>query len=166
MCTCRSISISTYLSISISMHLYVIYLYIYLYVCMHITCRCSICRTTRLATRAAFSVSKVSHIFPYMCTCVTVSIPIYIYLYVHISLMMICLPPQGTPPHHTAAGTAHSAHSTQPALPPHRATPRVEDNTPADAPAPLNRSMLAPFGGQVLHLADNTIGDAGGVLCI
>jgi len=50
---------------------------------------------------------------------------------------MICLPPQGPPPPNTAAGTAHSAHSTQPALPPHRATPRVEDNTPADAPAPL-----------------------------
>ena len=40
---------------------------------------------------------------------------------------------------------AHSAHSTQPALPPHRATPRVEDNTPVDAPAPLKRSMLTPF---------------------
>jgi len=36
------------------------------------------------------------------------------------------LTPTGYPPTHTAAGTAHSAHSTQPArLPPHRATPRV-----------------------------------------
>jgi len=32
-----------------------------------------------------------------------------------------------TPPPNTAADTAHSAHSTQPALRPHRATPRVED---------------------------------------
>jgi len=51
------------------------------------------------------------------------------------------------PPSNTAADTAHSAHSTQPALRPHRATSRVEDKTPADSPAPLNRSMLAPFGG-------------------
>jgi len=43
------------------------------------------------------------------------------------------LTPTGYPSPNTAAGTAHSAHSTQPALPPHRATPRVEDNTPADA---------------------------------
>jgi len=34
------------------------------------------------------------------------------------------LTPTGYPPHtHTAAGMAHRAHSTQPALPPHRATP-------------------------------------------
>jgi len=51
------------------------------------------------------------------------------------------------PPPHTAADTDYSAHSTQPTLRPHRATPRVEDKTPADAPAPLNRSILAPFGG-------------------
>jgi len=42
---------------------------------------------------------------------------------------MICLAPQGTPPH-TAADTAHSVHSTQPALRPLRATPRVEDKPP------------------------------------
>jgi len=57
--------------------------------------------------------------------------------------MMICLPHR-VPPPNTAAGTAHSAHSTQPALRPQRATPRVEDNIPADAPTPLNRSMLPP----------------------
>ena len=42
------------------------------------------------------------------------------------------LTPTGYPPPKTAAGTAHnhhSAHSTQPALRPHCATPRVEDNT-------------------------------------
>jgi len=61
--------------------------------------------------------------------------------------------PTGYPHPNTAAGTAHSAHSTQPALlPPHLATPRVGDNTPADAPAPLKRSMLAP-GRRVLYLA-------------
>jgi len=32
----------------------------------------------------------------------------------------------------------------EPALRPQRATPRVEDTPPADPPAPLNRSMLAP----------------------
>jgi len=48
------------------------------------------------------------------------------------------LTPTGYPPPNTAAGTAHSAHSTQPALRPHRAIPREEDNTPADAPTPLN----------------------------
>ena len=48
--------------------------------------------------------------------------------------MTICLPPQVTPPS-TAADTAHSAHSTQPAMRPHRATLRVEDNTPSSAGA-------------------------------
>ena len=33
-----------------------------------------------------------------------------------------------TPTHHTAADMAHSTHSTQPALRPHRTTPRAEDN--------------------------------------
>ena len=58
---------------------------------------------------------------------------------------MICLPPQGTPPH-TAADTAHSAHSTQPALRPHRATPKVE-NKPPQTRRPHSIGMLAPFGG-------------------
>jgi len=40
------------------------------------------------------------------------------------------LTPPGNPPPPTAADTAHSAHSTQPALRPHRATPRVEDKPP------------------------------------
>ena len=40
------------------------------------------------------------------------------------------LTPTGYPPPNTAAGTAHSAHSTQPALRPHRATPRVEAPSP------------------------------------
>ena len=37
------------------------------------------------------------------------------------------LTPTGYPPRNTAADTAHSAYSTQAALRPHRATPRVED---------------------------------------
>ena len=44
--------------------------------------------------------------------------------------MMISLPPQGTPPLNTAADMAHRTHSTQPALRPHRATPRAEDKPP------------------------------------
>jgi len=44
-------------------------------------------------------------------------------------VMMIWLPPQGTPPH-TAADVAHSTHSTQPALRPHRTTPRAVDKPP------------------------------------
>jgi len=44
-------------------------------------------------------------------------------------MLMICLPPQGTPPN-TAADMAHSTHSTQPALRPHRAAPRAEDKLP------------------------------------
>jgi len=69
------------------------------------------------------------------------------YTAISVPAVTICSPPQGTPSPNTAADTAHSAHSTQPALRPHRATPRVEDKTPANAPAPLNRSMLALFGG-------------------
>ena len=62
--------------------------------------------------------------------------------------MMICFPPTGYPPRNTAAGTAHSTHSTQPALPPPH-TPRYPQSSRipllrrrADAPAPLKRSML------------------------
>jgi len=36
------------------------------------------------------------------------------------------LTPTGYPPPNTAADMAHSTHSTQPALRPHRATPRAE----------------------------------------
>jgi len=57
------------------------------------------------------------------------------------------LTPTGYPPPNTAAGTAHRTHSTQPALPPHRATPRVEDNTPVDAPALIG---TAEFVGATL----------------
>jgi len=62
--------------------------------------------------------------------------------------MMICLPPQGTfPPHSSRYGpqrahTAHSQHCGHTALPPGQKT-----NPPADAPTPLKRSMLTPFGG-------------------
>jgi len=37
---------------------------------------------------------------------------------------------QGTPRPNTAADMAHSTHSSQPALRPHRATPRAEDKPP------------------------------------
>jgi len=49
----------------------------------------------------------------------------------HFHLMRICFPPPGPPPPpNTAADTAHNARSTQPALRPHRATPRIEDKPP------------------------------------
>ena len=51
----------------------------------------------------------------------------YVYVPPPALLQIICLPLKGTPPLNTAADTAHSAHSTQPALRLHRATPRVED---------------------------------------
>ena len=45
--------------------------------------------------------------------------------------VVICLPPQGTPPPtHTAADMAHSTYNTQPAMRPHCATPRAEDKPP------------------------------------
>jgi len=69
------------------------------------------------------------------------------HIYTHHAADDMRPPPGYPPPPNTATDTAHSAHSTPPAPRPHRATPRVEDKTPADAPAPLNRSMLAPFGG-------------------
>jgi len=37
-------------------------------------------------------------------------------------------------PPHTAADMAHSTHSTQPALRPHRTTPRAEDKPPQTRP--------------------------------
>jgi len=65
------------------------------------------------------------------------------------------LTPTGYPSSNTAADMAHSTHSTQPALRPHRATPRVKDK-----PSPLKRSMMHtvlalcnPQGGQVLLVA-------------
>ena len=69
---------------------------------------------------------------------------------------MICLPPQGTPPH-TAAGTAHSTHSTPPALPSHRATPRVEDNTPVDIPLPQVRPLLLSHAVRSMVLLSTTM---------
>ena len=60
------------------------------------------------------------------CECLSV----WVSLRLRVSMMMICLPPQGTPPPNTAADMAQSTHSTQPALRPHRATPRIEDTPP------------------------------------
>jgi len=52
------------------------------------------------------------------------------------------LTPTGYPPPNTAADAAHSAHSTQPSLRPHRATPRVEDKPPQ-----MHRPHLWPSPG-------------------
>ena len=77
-------------------------------------------------------------------------LPVYLCLSIYIAILrqICCIPlypavsrcircviydvltPAVYPPPNTAADTAHSAHSTQPALRPHRATPRVEDNPP------------------------------------
>jgi len=61
-------------------------------------------------------------------------------------MMMLCLPPHGTPTQHSnrhgPQRTQHTARTT--------VTPRYPQGikpTTAEAPAPLNRSMLAPFGG-------------------
>ena len=71
------------------------------------------------------------------------------------------LTPTGYPPPNTAADTAHSVHGTQPALPPHRATPRVEDSTPADAPAgetgPCWRAVAPEADTLVLFRADRML---------
>jgi len=61
-------------------------------------------------------------------------------------MMMICLPPQGTPPPHSSRyGPQHTQHTASTAATPHY--PQGRRQTPADAPTPLKRSMLAPFGG-------------------
>jgi len=57
---------------------------------------------------------------------------------VRITRMMMMLTPQGAPPSNTAADMAHSTHSTQPALRPHRTTPRAEDKPPQTRPPPSN----------------------------
>jgi len=59
-------------------------------------------------------------------------------------VMMICLPPQGTPPPHTAADMAHSTHSTQPALRPHRTTPKTEDKPPQTR-RPHSNGLCSPL---------------------
>jgi len=60
-------------------------------------------------------------------------------------MMICCLPLQGTPRHpNIAADTAHSAHSTQPALRSHRATPRVEDKSPQTR-RPHSISLCSPL---------------------
>jgi len=67
--------------------------------------------------------------------------------------MMICLPSQGLPPPlpqqptWPTAHTAHSQHCGHTALPPGQKTNPRRRQTPADAPTPLKRSMLTPFGG-------------------
>jgi len=62
-------------------------------------------------------------------------------------LVMICLPPQSTPPHtHSSRhGPQHTQHTASTAATPHY--PQGRRQTPADAPTPLKRSMLTPFGG-------------------
>ena len=61
-------------------------------------------------------------------------------------MMMICLPPQGTPPTHSSRyGPQHTQHTASTAATPHY--PQGRRQTPADAPTPLKRSMLTPFGG-------------------
>jgi len=75
----------------------------------------------------------------------------YLSLFLNTSgakMMMICLPPQGTPPH-TAADMAHNTHSTQPALQPHRTTPRAEDKPP-QTHRPHSNGLCSPLSeGQV-----------------
>ena len=60
--------------------------------------------------------------------------------------MMLCLPPQGTPPPHSSRyGPQHIQHTASTA-----ATPRYlqgRRQPPADVPTPLKRSMLTSFGG-------------------
>ena len=61
-------------------------------------------------------------------------------------MMMICLPPQGTPPTHSSRyGPQHTQHTASTAATPHY--PQGRRQTPADAPTSLKRSMLTPFGG-------------------
>jgi len=52
------------------------------------------------------------------------------------------LTPIGYPAPNTAADMAHSTHSTQPALRPHRVTPRVEDQPPQTL-RPHSRALVA-----------------------
>jgi len=60
------------------------------------------------------------------------------------SKVMICLPPQGTPPPHSSRyGPQHTQHTASTAATPHY--PQGRRQTPADAPTPLKRSMLTPF---------------------
>jgi len=61
-----------------------------------------------------------------------------------VGKMVICLPPQGTPPPNTAADTAHSAHSIQPVLRPHRAALRAEDQPP-QTHRPHSISLCSPL---------------------
>jgi len=49
-----------------------------------------------------------------------------------------------TPPHHTAADTAHGTHSTQPALQPNRTTPRAEDKPP-QTHRPHSNGLCSPL---------------------
>jgi len=67
-------------------------------------------------------------------------------LYCNKILVMICLPPQGTPPPHSSRyGPQHTQHTASTAATPHY--PQGRRQNPADAPTPLKRSMLTPFGG-------------------
>jgi len=54
------------------------------------------------------------------------------------------LTPTGYPRPNTAADTAHSAHSTQPALRPHRAAPRAEDK-PLQTRRPHSVGLCSPL---------------------
>jgi len=55
-----------------------------------------------------------------------------------------CAYPHRVLPPHTAADMAHSTHSTQPALRPHRTTPRAEDKPP-QTHRPHSNGLCAPL---------------------
>jgi len=61
--------------------------------------------------------------------------------------IMICVPPQGTPtPQHSSRrGSQRTQHAARTAATPRY--PQGRRQAPADAPTPLKRSVLTPFGG-------------------
>jgi len=72
------------------------------------------------------------------------------------------LTPTGYPPRNTAAGTAHSAHSTQPALRPHRANPSARPASarsvgarPVSARRPQSARFNASDSEEVLELLES-----------
>jgi len=72
------------------------------------------------------------------------STPATMYRSAHMMIDDDMLTPTGYPPSNTAAGTAHSAHSTQPAPPPHRTTPKGRKQYPASRSFMARRCRVVP----------------------
>jgi len=118
--------------------------YIYINVCVCV-CVYTLCVYLFMCVN---STTFIINLFVYSCVYVHVYVMYHtmgvgVRVCMHAWVLMICLPPQGTPPPHSSRyGPQHTQHTASTAATPHY--PQGRRQTPADAPTPLKRSILTP----------------------